>query len=261
MTQPAKLSHNAREITATHPSAIVGIDISKWQPEINARAIKADGVRFAIIKATEASNTDPLFLDHADALGEEVSVGAYHLPRMCGGTWAEVEVRDPLTQARYAGAVAATHDHFAAGHWLDLEPDKEEKGPRHFEALVKARGQVGAVTWLSAWLRTAEGLLGQSFGVYLSPGLAKVGGEPLRALLDGQRRTWWALYQVEPLWPRELSPGAKYGYKSWDVWQFRADAYPGIPGGRCRGVMGGLEDCDLNIVNPASSLAQDVNWG
>lgn len=260
MTKP--LDHRAWEIMAAHPQALLGVDVSLWQPDLDAEAVKADGVRFAILKATEARSTDPKFAQHVATLSGHVELGAYHLPRLCDGTWAQIAPRDPEPQARYAGAVAKTHDHFACGHWLDLEPDDSAKAkpPRHFEALVQALGQAGAAAWLGRWLEVFEGILGQPAGVYLSPRLAKAGGAPLRDLI-GARRTWWALYQAQALWPRAASPGAKHGYTSWDMWQFRADTFPTIPGGRCRGVMGGRKDCDLNIINPASSLAQDTIWG
>lgn len=257
------LDHRAWEVSAAHPQALLGIDLSLWQPEINAAAVKGDGVRFAILKATEARSADPLLAAHIKSLSGHVRLGAYYLPRCCDGTWARIEPRDPVAQAQYAGGIAKANAHFACGHWLDLEPDdldEREKPPRHFEALVLARGQAGAAAWLARWLEVFEGILGQPAGVYLSPRLAKAGGAPLRQLI-GQRRTWWALYQVPALWPRTTSPGSRQGYKSWDVWQFRADTYATVPGGRCRGVMGGRKDCDLNLINPASSLAQDTIWG
>jgi GH25 family lysozyme M1 (1,4-beta-N-acetylmuramidase) len=257
------LDHRAWEITRAHPDALLGVDVSLWQPDLDARAIVTDGVKFAILKGTEARSTDPRFLSHAKALAGHVRLGAYHLPRLCDGEWGRIVPRDPVAQAEYAGGIAKAHNHFACGHWLDLEPDDTDdkrKPPRHFEALVVALGQAGAAAWLRRWLDVFEGLLGQPAGVYLSPRLAKSGGAPLREVI-GARRTWWALYQQPAAWPRTASPGARHGYSTWDMWQFRADTFAKVPGGRCRGVMGGKKDCDLNLINPASSLAQDTIWG
>ena len=62
-----------------------GIDLSKWQGEIDWPRIRAAGVNFAWIKATEGIDViDPMFLrHHDDAARAGVAVGAYHFIYWC----------------------------------------------------------------------------------------------------------------------------------------------------------------------------------
>ena len=76
---------------ATYP--VHGVDVSRWQADIDWRTAQAHGVSFAFIKATEGGDhADPGFVDHwraADAAG--VPRGAYHFFYFC--TSAEEQAR------------------------------------------------------------------------------------------------------------------------------------------------------------------------
>ncbi|SPJ25352.1 GH25 family lysozyme [Palleronia abyssalis] len=71
-----------------------GIDLSRWQGDIDWTAARAAGVNFAWIKATEGGDRiDPMFAAHHDAAQRAgVAVGAYHFFYWCG---------PPETQARW----------------------------------------------------------------------------------------------------------------------------------------------------------------
>jgi lysozyme len=62
-----------------------GIDVSKWQGEIDWEAVRGSGVRFAFIKATEGGDyVDPRFLTNWNgARAAGVQRGAYHFVYWC----------------------------------------------------------------------------------------------------------------------------------------------------------------------------------
>lgn len=71
-----------------------GIDISRWNLDVNWKAARAAGVSFAFIKATEGGDrTDPLFATHvAQSEAAGIPWGAYHFFYWC---------TDAQTQARW----------------------------------------------------------------------------------------------------------------------------------------------------------------
>ena len=55
-----------------------GIDVSKWQPQIDWKKVKASGITFAIIRACYSTSTDTKFEKHIKgALAEGINVGVY----------------------------------------------------------------------------------------------------------------------------------------------------------------------------------------
>ncbi|WP_332680614.1 glycoside hydrolase family 25 protein [Bosea sp. (in: a-proteobacteria)] len=72
-------------VEAARRYAIQGIDISRWQGEIDWASVKAAGTRFAYIKATEGGDhIDPAFLRNWEgARRAGVARGAYHFVFWC----------------------------------------------------------------------------------------------------------------------------------------------------------------------------------
>jgi lysozyme len=62
-----------------------GIDVARFQPDVNWRRARRAGVRFAFIKATEGGDLrDPMFSDHWRGAGRAgVLRGAYHFYYFC----------------------------------------------------------------------------------------------------------------------------------------------------------------------------------
>ena len=62
-----------------------GIDVARFQPDVNWRTARGAGVRFAFIKATEGGDLrDPMFSDHWRGAGRAgVLRGAYHFYYFC----------------------------------------------------------------------------------------------------------------------------------------------------------------------------------
>ncbi len=96
---------------ATYP--VHGIDVSRWQAQIDWHTARAAGVSFAFIKATEGGDVaDPLFPAHwASAAQAGVPRAAYHYYYFC---------RSPEEQARWFIS-HVPRDAAALPHVLDLE--------------------------------------------------------------------------------------------------------------------------------------------
>jgi lysozyme len=72
-------------VAAAHTMPIQGIDVSYWQGDIDWNQVRAAGVRFAYIKATEGGDhLDPKFLDNWNAAKRAgIARGAYHFVYWC----------------------------------------------------------------------------------------------------------------------------------------------------------------------------------
>lgn len=70
-----------------------GIDVSKWQGDIDWNKVKSDGVEFAMVRSGYSSNyTDPYFeQNHAKAKANGIKVGAYHYSYAVNATQAKAE--------------------------------------------------------------------------------------------------------------------------------------------------------------------------
>lgn len=67
---------------ATNRPSVLGMDISKYQGEVDFKKVKADGIRFVILRAVSSDNNgiyiDPYFeRNYREALANDIAVGAY----------------------------------------------------------------------------------------------------------------------------------------------------------------------------------------
>lgn len=236
-----------------------GFDVSKWQPDLDPT--KMEGCSFGILKATQSRTQDPLFEDHCRTLAGVMPRGNYHLPHMASGAWGAVTVAEVERQAKFAGGVAKKYP--ATFHeWLDFEPDKKDKDPLFFEALLLAvKGdRAKAAAWVKRWRDVFEDCAEAPCGSYISPKIAGLGGEELRAVL-ADRPLWIACYIQQPKLPVLRVPKMPESWGDrWDIWQMRGSDDKKTThideGGKCLGIMGGRKDCDQNVLNPASSLVR-----
>ncbi len=95
-----------------------GIDVSRWQGEIDWAAVGAAGVRFAMIKATEGSGADPLFAGNvAGASGAGLVCGTYHYLRA-------TDREDVIAEAdHFADAMDPYREKIALWAALDVETE------------------------------------------------------------------------------------------------------------------------------------------
>jgi lysozyme len=155
--------------TATpKPGPTLGVDVSHHKGVVDWRRVRADGISFAYLKATEGTGfTDPRFADNLrDAKAAGLRAGGYHYFTLCG-----------------AGAPQAGHYLSAIGGDTTMPPavDVEfigncEPGPPREELLRELRAFIDAV----------ETRTGKRVVVYLHPDVE----ERHRIADDLDRRQW-----------------------------------------------------------------------
>lgn len=205
MLQVIAYRANRRESTSVQTRGeqhIRGIDVSHWQGDIDWQKVKADGIRFAIIKATEGTAfVDPNFKRNVNgARAAGVRVGAYH--------YAHPD-KDPIQQVEH---LLRTME----GLKLDFPPalDLEVN-----HGLSKEQVTHFALRWLSG----IERRIGRKpiFYSYTSFIQAYIGAEL------GSWPLWIAHYDVDR--PRENGV-----WESWQVFQYRST-------GRVNGIAGSVD--------------------
>lgn len=181
-TRPAFGDNNPTDWGGPGPARfpVHGIDMSRWQTNIDWPRAHAAGVNFAWVKATEGSDRiDPMFaLHHDGARAAGVAIGAYHFFYWCGPPESQAEwfirnvprragdlppvldlewtpfsptctVRPPADEvrARAARFLAILTQHYGQQPLIYTTPDfYEENGI----------GRLGAETWLRAVARPIE---------------------------------------------------------------------------------------------------------
>jgi lysozyme len=185
--------------------AVHGVDVSKYQGEIDWDSVKESGVSFAFIKATEGGDsTDSKFhRNWAAAKSAGVPRGAYHFVYWC---------RSPLEEiANFERIVPVDPD--ALPPVLDVEATPTSKTcPRTLyreEVLVDMRKM----------LEELERHYGKKPIIYSSVDF-------YQSILHSG-----ALAEY-PIWVRSTKyhPQVRYGDRKWTFWQYRSDGnVPGIP--------------------------------
>jgi GH25 family lysozyme M1 (1,4-beta-N-acetylmuramidase) len=181
-------------ISGTLTAFANGIDVSRWQHQssLDWSKVKADGVDFAFIKATEGSTyTNPYFAgDWASTTKLGIYRGAYHFARPSVGSAA--------TQAKYFVKVAGLqHGKGVLPPVLDLE----------------ATGGLGVKklrNWTRNWLVTVQNLTGRAPIIYVSPSFWET---------NLGNSTGFHNY---PLWVAHYgvsSPRVPGGWPTWTFWQ------------------------------------------
>ncbi|HLH10376.1 MAG TPA: GH25 family lysozyme [Methylovirgula sp.] len=196
-------------MTDVYPSPedfeVHGIDVSKYQGDIDWNAVRTAGVKFAWIKATEGGDVvDEKFNQNwEEAKAAGVPRGAYHFAYWC---------RSGTEQASWFVA-NVPNDPSALPPVLDVEWNSHSKTcPRHIsreEALATIQ------TILDAMQRT----YGKRPIIYTSIDF-------YHDVLEGNITGY-------PMWVRSVKdyPAVKYGTLKWDFWQHTAQGQvPGIRG-------------------------------
>ncbi len=182
-----------------------GIDVSRYQGNINWAQVKNAGIGFAIIKATEGSTiTDPMFaanLQGAKAAG--LLVGTYHFFRAMNQAEALQEYDYFMSVINKNGGLQALDIPPA----LDVEYDTETKVPENVSQLA------------AEWLQRVEQAAGTKPLIYTYPWF---GNTYLQGL--DQYPLWLASYSLQP--PVDID-----GWKNWTFLQYRSDgSVAGISG-------------------------------
>lgn len=171
--------------------AVQGVDISKYQGDVDFEALAASGIEFVYMKATEGSGyVDDRFEENWEAArGTSLAVGAYHFFSFesSGATQAEIYIE---TVGDLTGCLIPVVDVEYYGDMLTNPPDKET-----------------LLSELSELLNTLEDYYGVKPMIYTS-----------RAMYQDYLK---GSVEEYPLWVRSVYyPPIIDGWSNWTIWQY-----------------------------------------
>jgi lysozyme len=186
--------------------AVHGVDVSKYQGDIDWTAVKDSGVAFAFIKASEGGDSVDSKFQRNWALAKAAGVprGAYHFVYWCRPPQEEI--------ANFKSVVPVEAD--ALPPVLDLEATPESRSCK------RTLNREEVLPDLRKMLEALEAHYGKRPIIYTSVDF-------YQAILHSD-----ALAEY-PIWVRSTKyhPAVRYGSRNWTFWQYRSDgAVPGIPG-------------------------------
>lgn len=192
-------------VAAAHTYPIHGIDISRWQGEIDWTAVKGAGTRFVFMKATEGGDhIDPSFLRNWEgARRAGVPRGAYHFVYWCR----------PAHEQAVWFKQHIPNDPDALPPVLDVEWNGHSRTcPRKIERSL-------ALEKIRLMLTELEQLTGKKPVIYTDITFHK-------DVLEGE-------FNDYPYWIRSTAalPETRYENRPWAFWQFTTTGrVPGIKG-------------------------------
>jgi lysozyme len=192
-------------VAAARMHAVQGIDVSKYQLEIDWREVKRAGTRFAFIKATEGGDhLDVSFRDNWEGAKEAgVPRGAYHFVFWCRPAKDQIRwfIRNVPKEADALPPV------------LDVEWNHLSRCPRTTPEKARAK--------MREMLRAFEAHYGKKPIIYTDITFHE-------DVLEGTRE-----FDDYPFWIRSVAakPHVRYENRPWEFWQFTATGrVPGIRG-------------------------------
>jgi lysozyme len=186
-----------------------GIDISRWQGDIDWRAVRAAGTRFAFIKATEGGDhIDPRFVQNWNgARAAGIPTGAYHFVYWC---------RPAHEQAHwFVQHIPQANDNLALPPILDVEWNG------HSRTCPKKVSREVAIEKMKLMLRELEQHTGKRPIIYTDIPFHK-------DVIEGTSE-----FEGYPFWIRSTAarPEERYANRRWEFWQFTTTGrVPGIKG-------------------------------
>ena len=216
-------------LTASADAAkVIGIDVSRFQEEIDWKRVASDRIDFAFVQASRGSGDDCTVrprrcgadrwyaFNHRNARAVGIPVGAYHRAFVNGDSLYEAK-----KDAREEAAVFLRRvGHLRRGDLLpvlDLEPPFDGLTPRQL------RG------WTRVWLERVRRELGVKPMIYTSYyGWLPTGNT--RIFARAGHRLWVAHWRVRS----PLVPAHDWSGRGWSVWQFTSS-------GRVRGIRGPVD--------------------
>lgn len=211
-------------VAAAHRYAVQGIDISRWQGDIDWAAVKGAGTRFVYMKATEGGDhVDPAFQRNWDAARRAgVRRGAYHFVYWCR----------PAHEQAIWFKQQIPNDPDALPPVLDVEWNGHSKTcPQKIDRAL-------ALEKIQLMLTELEQLTGKKPVIYTDITFHK-------DVLEGQ-------FNDYPYWIRSTAalPETRYANRPWAFWQFTTTGrVPGIRGDVDRNAFFGSEEQFIGWIN------------
>ncbi len=185
--------------SAIPPGMLPGIDVSHWQGTIDWTKVAAEGVRFAILKATEGRSwVDPTYAANVSgATANGIAVGAYHF----------------ATPSAQSGDAVEEADHFvqiARNSAGDVVPALDIEGTGGLTI-------AGLQSWVQEWLAEVQRKIGVRPMIYSSPGFWRYAMGDTQWFADnGYAILWVAHWGVH----RPTVPANDWGGRGWTYWQW-----------------------------------------
>ncbi len=195
-----------------------GIDVSKYQGDVDWSRVADSGVKFAWIKATEGGDhVDAHFqANWAGAKAAGIPHGAYHFVYWC---------RNPMEEVRwFEQNVPVEADSLPPVLDVEATPDSR--------TCHKHLQQQQTIADMKLMLDEMQRYFGKKPIIYTSVDFYQA------ILSDGA-------FSDYPMWVRSTKyyPTVKYGDRSWMLWQYQADGHiPGIRGEVDRNVFYGSKE-------------------
>lgn len=214
---PIKPAKSAFTTSQPHQFPVHGIDVSKYQGNIDWQMVRASGTHFAYIKATEgADHVDSKFRENWEgARAAGVARGAYHFVFWC---------RTPAQEiANFKRVVPNDPD--ALPPVLDVEATPTSQTCKR--RIVRE----DAVREMRAMLQDMERTYGKKPVIYTTVDFYE-------AVLQPNELSEY------PIWVRSTkhSPSVRYGSREWSFWQYQSDGQvPGIRGNVDRNAFRGTQ--------------------
>ncbi len=193
-------------VAKAHRLPIHGIDVSKWQGDIDWQAVRAAGTQFAFVKATEGGDhADERFpQNYAAAKAAGIPVGAYHFVYWC---------RPAHEQALwFKQHIPADPD--------ALPPVLDVEWNGHSKTCPKKVSREAAIEKMQIMLTELEAHTGKRPIIYTDITFHQ------DVLADGS-------FDGYPFWVRTVAaePQEKFAERRWNFWQYTTTGrIPGIRG-------------------------------
>ncbi|MFI7287058.1 lysozyme [Streptomyces anulatus] len=218
-------SSAAGGVTPMDTSGVQGIDVSHWQGAINWGSVKAAGIDFAYMKATEGTSfKDSRFsANYTGSYNAGLIRGAYHFARP--------DVSNGATQGSYFASNGGgwSKDGKTLPGVLDIEHNP-------YGAMCYGLSTTQMRTWINDFYTTYKARTTRDVVIYTTA-----------SWWNTCTGSWTGMAAKSPLWVAHWgtsSPSIPSGFPTWTIWQYTAT-------GRVAGVSG---DVDRNKFN--GSLAR-----
>ena len=185
-----------------------GVDVSVYQGQIDWRAVKASGIRFAMIKATQGrSVSDPTLVNFTDSRFAENALGAAKVGIVCGAYLTALNETEAVQEAKvFLSAVAPYRTSLALGAALDVEDSRLPRDKAKLTAIVRAFCRYVTDAGMSCMVYTNPDFLQNRLGDLTEFGL------------------WLALWRDKTNLPTTKQ------YPNLKLWQWGTEAVSGIAG-------------------------------
>lgn len=207
---------------------IKGIDVSRFQGQIDWRKVKETDIRFAYVQASRGDGRDCLVVpeecggdpyydrNYGNAKAVGIRVGTYHRAFAAGGTRSRAKEDARAEANRFINVVGKVRR-------ADLRPALDVETP--FTHLDEGRLRL----WIRTWLNRVEKKLNVKPLIYTNHSSWQATGDTTSFANEGHP-LWVANFDV----PTPLVPAHDWAGKGWTIWQYTST-------GRVKGIEGNVD--------------------